>query len=94
MERAGAFAAAGDLHDVIRQVEVFGFHFARMDIRDHAERHRAALDEIFVTLGLHDGYAALRDARAGRSAVAREIADRRPLVPDRHLRLLATPRAR
>ncbi len=80
LERAGAFTAAGDLHDLIRQVEAFGFHFARMDVRDHAERHRAALDEIFVTLGLHDGYAALRDAERA-DLLCREIADRRPLVP-------------
>ena len=30
----GTFTAAGDLHDVIREVEVFGFHFARLDIRE------------------------------------------------------------
>ena len=35
--------AAGDLHDVIRQVEVFGFHLARLDIREHAARHRQAV---------------------------------------------------
>ena len=33
---AAASPPAGDLHDVIRQVEVFGFHFARLDIREHA----------------------------------------------------------
>ena len=26
----------GDLHDVIRHVETFGFHLATMDIRDHS----------------------------------------------------------
>jgi len=35
---------------VIRQVEVFGFHFARLDVREHARIHRAALDEVFATL--------------------------------------------
>ena len=46
----GAAAAAGDLHDVIRQVEVFGFHFARLDVRENAKVHRGALDEIFAEL--------------------------------------------
>jgi phosphoenolpyruvate carboxylase len=34
----GQFVAATQLHDTIRQVEVFGFHFARLDIREHAGR--------------------------------------------------------
>ena len=33
----GEFSAAGDLRDVIRQVEVFGFHFATLDIRQHVK---------------------------------------------------------
>ena len=41
---AATSAPRGDLHDIIRQVEVFGFHFARLDIREHAGVHRAALD--------------------------------------------------
>ena len=53
--------AAGDLHDVIRQVEVFGFHFARLDIREHAKVHRQALAEIFSALGVCDGYEQLSD---------------------------------
>ncbi len=43
---AGGFSAAGDLRDVIRQVEVFGFHFATVDIRQHVKAHRAALAEV------------------------------------------------
>ena len=37
------FVAATQLHDTIRQVEVFGFHFARLDVREHAARHGDAL---------------------------------------------------
>jgi phosphoenolpyruvate carboxylase len=76
----GQFVARTQLHDTIRQVEVFGFHFARLDLRDHAGRHRAALAEILSALGVHEGYEAL--APAERSALlAREIAERRPLIP-------------
>ena len=78
-QKAG-FVAADALRDVIRQVEVFGFHFARLDVREHADVHRRAIDEILSTLGVQDGYSELPEAE--RIAVlAREIADRRPLIP-------------
>ena len=76
----GQFVAATQLHDTIRQVEVFGFHFARLDIREHAGRHGAAIAEILSALGVHEAYESL--APAERSALlAREIAERRPLIP-------------
>ena len=78
-QRAG-FVAADELRDVIRQVEVFGFHFARLDVREHADIHRRAIDEILSTLGVQDGYAEMsQDERI--AVLAREIADRRPLIP-------------
>jgi phosphoenolpyruvate carboxylase len=77
---AGAFTAAGDLHDVIRQVEVFGFHFARLDIREHAKVHRRSLAEIYATLGICDDYDGLTDDERI-SLLGQGIADRRPLVP-------------
>jgi phosphoenolpyruvate carboxylase len=79
-EQGGAYIAASELHDVIRQVEVFGFHFARLDIRAHVARHRAALGEIFGALGVQDDYAGLDD-EARSALLVREIADRRPLIP-------------
>ena len=79
-EGAGSLTAAGDLRDVLRQVEVFGFHFARLDVREHARRHREALAEILGRLGVQEGYDSLPgDERA--ELVARLIADRRPVVP-------------
>ena len=80
--RAGgaAFVADGDLRDTIRQVEVFGFHFARLDVREHAGRHRAALAEVLSALGVHEGYASLSDDERA-ALLAREIAERRPLIP-------------
>ena len=77
---AGAYTAAGDLHDVIRQVEVFGFHFARLDIREHARIHRSALAEIYATLGVGDyGDSLTEEERI--ALLCRDIADRRPLIP-------------
>jgi phosphoenolpyruvate carboxylase len=78
-QKAG-FVAADALRDVIRQVEVFGFHFARLDVREHADIHHRAIGEILSTLGVQDGYCELgEDERI--ALLAREIADRRPLIP-------------
>ncbi|MEA2444359.1 MAG: phosphoenolpyruvate carboxylase, partial [Thermoleophilales bacterium] len=58
----GHYIAGGALRDLIRDVQAFGFHFARLDVRDHAKVHRAALDEIFSVLGVAEGYSSLPDA--------------------------------
>ena len=76
----GAFSAAGDLRDVIRQVEVFGFDFATLDIRQHVKAHRAALDEVFGTLRVVADYARLPEAERA-AFLQTHIADHRPLIP-------------
>ncbi len=76
----GAFVADGLLHDVIRQVEVFGFHFARLDIRMHADRHRDAIAEILAELELSPDYAGL-DETAKITLLTAAVDDRRPLIP-------------
>ena len=66
--------------DFIRQVEVFGFHYARLDIREHAQVHRRTLDEVYRPLGVCEDYAGLpEDERV--ELLQRQIADRRPLLP-------------
>jgi phosphoenolpyruvate carboxylase len=79
-EQNASFIAEDSLRDVIRQVEVFGFHFALLDVRENSSVHRAALDEILDVLGVQEGYSGLPEA--DRAAIlVREIADRRPLIP-------------
>ena len=79
-DQNASFVAEDALRDVIRQVEVFGFHFALLDVRENSAVHRAALDEILGVLGVQEGYAQLgEDDRA--AILTREIADRRPLIP-------------
>jgi phosphoenolpyruvate carboxylase len=80
LAHAGDFTAAGDLHDVIRQVEVFGFHYAQLDIREHARVHQSALSEVYRTLGICADYGSLDDAERV-ELLCRHIADRRPLIP-------------
>jgi phosphoenolpyruvate carboxylase len=77
---AGGFTAAGDLRDVIRQVEVFGFHYAKLDVREHARVHRRSLHEVFAALGVCEDYEGL-DEESRCELLCRHIADRRPLIP-------------
>ncbi len=73
-------AVTGDIHDVIRQAEVFGFHFATLDIRDHSRRFETAIHESFVRANVAADYRSLSEAEK-MDVLAREIANPRPLVP-------------
>ena len=79
---AGAALADGELHDLIRLVEVFGLHMAALDIRQHSARHTSALREILATAGVCDDYTALDEA-ARTSLLSEELRGRRPLIPAR-----------
>jgi phosphoenolpyruvate carboxylase len=78
--QSAGMIAGGFLHDVIRLVEVFGFTFATLDIRDHAKRHETALHHVFAITGVEQDYAGLDEA-ARCELLLGEIASRRPLVP-------------
>jgi phosphoenolpyruvate carboxylase len=43
--------ADGDLATLRRQVEIFGLHLARLDLRQHSAWHEAALADVFGKLG-------------------------------------------
>ena len=90
LQHAGLIAA-GDLHDVIRQVEVFGFHFAQLEIRDHAKRYAATVAEALARSQVAPDYAELPESK--RIAVlSREIANPRPLIPTDLAHFSAGPR--
>ncbi|HEX3978592.1 MAG TPA: phosphoenolpyruvate carboxylase [Solirubrobacteraceae bacterium] len=76
----GALTAGSDLRDFIRQVEVFGFHFARLDIREHALVHRRALAEVYGALRVCKDYEGLPEHER-LTLLQAQIADRRPLIP-------------
>ena len=65
------------LDPLIAAVRAHGFHGFRMDVRDHADMHRAALDDIAKQLG--------QEPLRGQ-ALCRELEGRRPLVNE-HLKL-------
>jgi phosphoenolpyruvate carboxylase len=53
----------GKLATLIRQVQVFGFRFAALDVRQHSERHASALAELLRVTGLLQGdYRSLDEA--------------------------------
>jgi phosphoenolpyruvate carboxylase len=80
LEHSGARLAGGRLGALITQAEVFGFHLAALDLRQHAERHTAALDEILARHGITAGFA--ERGEDGRQAVlTAELGGRRPLTP-------------
>ena len=72
--------ADGDLRDVIRLTQVFGFHLAIMDIRDHALRHASALDDVLRGTGVINSYLQLEE-RDRFELLCREIDNPRPLIP-------------
>ncbi|ENH97871.1 phosphoenolpyruvate carboxylase [Gracilibacillus halophilus YIM-C55.5] len=49
------------LRKVIRQVDLFGFHLASLDIRNHSGEHQAALTEVFSKVGIAQDYKALNE---------------------------------
>src|SRR5579883_591037 len=60
--------SVGKLAELIRQVQVFGFHFAALDVRQHSEQHAKALAELLQATGLLKGdYRSLDEAERVRS---------------------------
>jgi phosphoenolpyruvate carboxylase len=71
--------ADGQLRDVQRRAEVFGFHLARLDLRQHSQVHEGVVAEILRAAGVVEDYLALDED--GRVAVlVRELTSPRPLV--------------
>ena len=70
--------AEGQLTDILRRLDAFGLTLMRLDIRQEASRHSAAIDAITRHLGL-GSYAQWDEARRQRFLVA-ELNSNRPLI--------------
>ncbi|GAB4116082.1 MAG: phosphoenolpyruvate carboxylase [Roseiflexaceae bacterium] len=79
-QHGAAVIANGLLHNLCRQVEVFGLHVATLDIRQHSERHTQALTEIFFKAGICPDYANLPESERV-ALLEREINSQRPIIP-------------
>ncbi|MCX6046074.1 MAG: phosphoenolpyruvate carboxylase [Chloroflexi bacterium] len=67
------------LANLIRCAEVFGFHLATLDIRQHADRHRSAMAEVLTRYNMTSDYMELSDAQRV-PVLNREITNLRPLT--------------
>ena len=72
--------ANGPLLDTLRRVRCFGVCLVHVDVRQHAARHSAVLDELTAYLGGGDGYRSWSEAKR-RAWLVEELASRRPLFP-------------
>ena len=77
-ENSGELLADGILSRVRRILQVIGFHFATLDIREHSDRHHEALATLFAANALD--YVGTSDADRA-DLLAAELASRRPLAP-------------
>lgn len=79
LENRGERLAHGRLADLIRAVQVFGFHLVTLDLRQHSERHISAMAEVLERVKLAAGYAGMSEAQKV-ALLSREIANPRPLT--------------
>jgi phosphoenolpyruvate carboxylase len=55
------FIADSYVVKLIRQVELFGFHLASLDVRQHSQEHEAAMTEILAKMSICPDYSALNE---------------------------------
>lgn len=75
---AGRFAAERALRPLLQQARVFGFHLARLDVREHKDKYLGALSAVLGSQGVD--WDALSEADRV-TLLEREIASPRPLIP-------------
>lgn len=59
-QHGGQWLAAGPIADLRLRLEVFGFHLATLEVRQHSLRHTEAVDELLAAAG-RPGYAGLSE---------------------------------
>jgi phosphoenolpyruvate carboxylase len=73
------YAAEFYITKLIRQVELFGFHLASLDIRQHSKEHELAMAEILAEMGIVENYSALSEEEKIK-LLGGLLADPRPLT--------------
>ncbi|MDL4839066.1 phosphoenolpyruvate carboxylase [Aquibacillus rhizosphaerae] len=67
------------LRQVIRQVEIFGFHLASLDIRNHSGEHESALSEVLKTVNIDSDYKQLSETDKVKTLTS-ILEDPRPMI--------------
>ncbi len=78
VSHGAARVAWGEVQDLVWQVDTFGFHLASLEIRQHADVHRAALDSLREGSESAEAREALATLRAARELQATFGADALP----------------
>ncbi|SDX93513.1 phosphoenolpyruvate carboxylase [Paenibacillus sp. CF384] len=55
------YVADTHIRKLIRQVELFGFHLAALDVRQHSKEHENAMTEVLANMNIVDNYASLTE---------------------------------
>lgn len=79
LQNKGERLAGGRLAELMRSVQIFGFHLATLDLRQHSARHRAAMAEVLERIKLASDYEGMAET-AKVALLSREIASLRPLT--------------
>jgi len=77
-KNGGHRIAGGRLSHLRHAAQVFGFHLAPLDMRQHSSAHEMLLAELFARAGIHPDYAALPEEERCRF-LAQEISSARQL---------------
>lgn len=85
MAHQGERIAQREVEPLIQRATVFGFHLAALDIREDSSKHRAAIQEIFSRLRLHEGYPSAPEEEKV-ALLTGELESLRPLI-SRNLKL-------
>lgn len=73
------YVADTHLNKFIRQVELFGFHTATLDIRQHSKEHENAMTEVLANMNIVSNYGELEE-EAKLELLERLLNDPRPLT--------------
>lgn len=68
---------------LLRQIEIFGFYLARLDIRQHAKVHAAAVSELLALNGVSENYTELNEHEK-QALLLNELQNPRPLISPFH----------
>jgi phosphoenolpyruvate carboxylase len=79
-QNKGLHVASGKLHDLIIRVHVFGLHLLPLDIREDAQRHANAVNEMLRAYGIQENYLKLDETEKQR-ILTDEIRSSRPFFP-------------
>jgi len=80
IDQSAGMIVGGEFHDVVRLIDVFGFDFVTLDVRDHAKRHANALQHVFAATDVGADYGSLPETDRQR-LLLEQIDNPRPLIP-------------